>query len=51
MHVPSQKAGFLAYGIAAIGFMAASAGSALTILGHHLFDEIEVSARWRGPPT
>lgn len=50
MHVPPQKAGALAYGIAAIGFMAASAGSALTLLGHHLFDEIEVSARWRGKP-
>ena len=50
MHVPPQKAGVLAYGIAAVGFMAASAGSALTILGHHLFDEIEVSARWRGRP-
>ncbi len=50
MHVPPQKAGVLAYGIAAVGFMAASAGSALTLLGHHLFDEIEVSARWRGHP-
>lgn len=50
MHIPPQKAGVPAYGIAAVGFMAASAGSALTILGHHLFDEIEVSARWRGRP-
>ncbi|WP_028967988.1 hypothetical protein [Sphingomonas phyllosphaerae] len=50
MHVPPQKAGVLAYGIAAVGFMAASAGSALTLLGHHFFDEIEVSARWRGRP-
>lgn len=50
MHVPPQKAGVLAYGIAAVGFMAAGAGSALTLLGHHLFDEIEVSARWRGHP-
>lgn len=50
MHVPPQKAGILASGIAAVGFMAVSAGSALTLLGHHLFDEIEVSARWRGRP-
>ncbi|MEG8038677.1 hypothetical protein QP166_04680 [Sphingomonas sp. LR60] len=50
MHVPPLKAGVLAYGIAAVGFMAASAGTALTILGHHLFDEVEVSARWRGRP-
>lgn len=50
MHVSPQKAGSLAYGLAAVGFMAASAGSALTLLGHHLFDEIEVSARWRARP-
>jgi hypothetical protein len=50
MHVPPHKADILAYGIAAVGFMAASGGSALTLLGHHLFDEIEVSARWRGRP-
>lgn len=50
MHLPTQKAGLISYGLAAIGFMAASAGSALTLLGHHLFDEIEVSARWRERP-
>lgn len=51
MHVPPQRADTLAYGIAAFGFMAASAGSALILLGHHLFDEIEVSARWRVRPN
>lgn len=50
MHVPPQKAGVLAYGLATISFMAASTGSALSLLGHHLFDEIEVSARWRERP-
>ncbi|WP_156346989.1 hypothetical protein [Sphingomonas sp. Leaf33] len=50
MHVSPHKAGILAYGIAAVGFIAASAGSALTLWGRHLFDEIEVSARWRGRP-
>lgn len=48
LHPLPEKAGVLAYGVAATGFIAASAGSALTLLGHHLFDEIEVSARWRG---
>jgi len=36
------------YALAALGFMAASGGSAMLILGHRLFDEIEVSSRWRG---
>lgn len=48
MHVPPQKTGALAYGIAAIGFIAASAGGALTFSGRRLFDDVEVSARWRG---
>jgi len=51
LHVPPHQAGILPYGIAALGFMAASAGSALTLLGHLLFDEIEVSARWRARPA
>lgn len=50
LHVPPQSAGALAYGLAAIGFIAASGGSALLFLGHHLLDEIEVSARWRPKP-
>lgn len=47
MHVPPQKNDVLGFGLAAIGFIAASTGSALTLLGDHLFDRIEVSARWR----
>lgn len=35
------------FALAALGFLAASAGGALTCHGHHLFDEIEVPARWR----
>jgi hypothetical protein len=37
----------LTYALAAIGFVLASAGTALICLGHHLFDRIEVSSRWR----
>ena len=51
LHVPPQSAEALAYGLAAIGFIAASGGSAMLFLGHHLFDEIEVSARWRRKPN
>lgn len=50
MHVPAQAADIVAYGLATVGFVAASSGSAMLILGNHLFDEIEVSARWRGIP-
>lgn len=50
MPIRPQSAGALAYGLATIGFLGASAGSAMIVLGHHLFDEIEVSQRWRHPP-
>ena len=33
--------------LAAIGFLCASAGAAMVLLGRHLFDRIEVSSRWR----
>lgn len=42
----TEVAGALTYALATIGFLSASAGAALTVFGHHLFDEIEVSARW-----
>lgn len=42
-----HQSGPLAYLLAAIGFMSASAGTALALLGKHLFDQVEVSARWR----
>lgn len=47
---PGQP-GMDAYLLAAIGFLAASTGSALLILGNRLFDPIAVSPRWRGRPT
>ncbi|WP_288413641.1 hypothetical protein [uncultured Sphingomonas sp.] len=46
LHVPPQSAGLLAYGLGAVGYMAASSGAALVMLGRHLFDEVAVSPRW-----
>lgn len=40
----------LAYALAAIGFVGASAGGALTALGAQLFDPVRVSPRWGGVP-
>lgn len=39
--------GALPFILAAAGFLCASAGSALFALGHHIFDEVEISRRWR----
>ena len=39
--------GALAFALAAIGFLVASAGGVMVLLGHHLFDGIAVSERWR----
>jgi hypothetical protein len=50
LHISDQTIGALTYFLALIGFLGASAGSALVMLGHHLFDEIEVSERWRRRP-
>jgi hypothetical protein len=47
LHVPAWSAGLRVYGLAAIGFLCGSAGSALTALGNHLFDEMEVGIRWQ----
>lgn len=44
---PASAPGVFAYALAVLGFLSASAGAALTFLGHHLFDQIEVSSRWR----
>ncbi len=37
--------------LAAAGFACASLGAALLVLGHHIFDKVEVSARWHAPPS
>jgi hypothetical protein len=47
---PTQAAGGLAFALAAVGFVSTSAGSAMTLLGKHLFDEIEISLRWQHCP-
>ena len=50
MPIRSQSVGALAYSLATVGFLGASAGSAMTVLGRHLFDAIEVSQRWQHRP-
>lgn len=47
MRQAAHDVSLLTFSLAALGFLSASAGGALTWLGHHLFDEIEVSSRWR----
>lgn len=39
--------GLLAFALAAVGFACASAGCAFLMLGHHVFDQIEISSRWQ----
>ena len=46
-HPSPVSPGAMALALATIGFLGASAGTALVMLGRHLFDEVEVSARWR----
>jgi len=36
----------LEYLLAVVAVVCAVAGAALTIMGHHLFDQVEVAARW-----
>lgn len=43
---PQGKVTASAYLLALIGMASACAGAALTVLGRHLFDEVELSARW-----
>ena len=40
----------LVVGLAALAVGSTCGGAALFTLGHHLFDEIEISARWMQPP-
>jgi hypothetical protein len=35
-----------AYALALIGMASACSGAALAVLGRHLFDQVELSARW-----
>jgi hypothetical protein len=50
---PEARLNPLDYLLALIGFASASTGSALTVMGRHLFDQVALSARWtiyRAPP-
>ncbi|MFV0623393.1 hypothetical protein ACBY01_05175 [Sphingomonas sp. ac-8] len=49
LRLPPHGEGALGYGLAALGFVAASAGGVLTMLGSHLFDKGQASARWQHP--
>ncbi len=44
---PGTDADFLSLALAAVGFLAASIGGMLIFLGNHLFDEVELPARYR----
>lgn len=44
---PAHGPDLLAFCLAIVGFLAASAGSGLLLLGGHIFDQVEVSDRWR----
>lgn len=44
--LPDQTVGAESFVLAIIGFLCASGGSAMLCLGHHLFDQVEISARW-----
>ncbi|TCQ09223.1 hypothetical protein [Sphingomonas sp. PP-CC-3A-396] len=44
LHPPT---GALALLLGMIGFLCASAGAMLVIVGHHIHDRVKVSARWR----
>lgn len=48
---PAAQPGALAYALAAIAFLGASIGAALVVLGHHIFDQIEVSGRRQHRPA
>ena len=41
----------LTFFLALVTFLAASAGSAMLIVGEHLFDEVEISQRWARRPV
>jgi hypothetical protein len=43
---PRGKVTASAYLLALIGMASACTGAALAVLGRHLFDEVELSARW-----
>lgn len=42
--------GVLPWFLATVGFLCASGGAMLLCLGHHIFDQVEISERWRTKP-
>jgi hypothetical protein len=42
-----QQAGALAFLLPTIGFLCTSAGAMLVMVGGHIHDRVQVSARWR----
>jgi hypothetical protein len=48
---PRAKLRPLSYLLALVWVMSACAGSALAVLGRHLFDPVELPARWRIHPA
>ena len=38
-----------AFALAGVGFLGASIGAMLLMIGHHIFDDVETSAQWRPP--
>jgi hypothetical protein len=47
---PQREPVLLLLLLAGIGFLCASVGIALLLLGRHLFDQVEISQRWRTIP-
>lgn len=43
---PHHEASLIELALAAIGFLGTSGGSALVVLGHHIFDEVVVARPW-----
>ena len=41
------QTGALAFLLATIGFLCASGGAMLVIVGHHIHDRVQLSARWQ----
>ena len=44
---PATDPSFGEYLLAALAFLASSVGSAILVLGRHVYDRIELSERWR----
>jgi len=44
---PQAKFTLVAYLRGLLAFAGTSSGAALTLLGRHLFDQVELSARWK----